>query len=656
MTERRKLRLTLPCALALASGAFPALSTASEADLIANGGDIPATFEQRTEAYDHTRQEVMIPMRDGVKLFTVIMAPKQLQEAAPIVLTRTPYNASKRTRGAGGGTSPRLGMSLRSAVDYEPLVREGYIIVVQDARGKYKSEGTYVVNLPLRGALNSGQADHATDTWDTIDWLVKNVPGNNGRVGITGISYDGFLTLMSLFDPHPALKAAIPVNAMVDGWIGDDWYHNGALRQTMIEWIYSHTSTKGDDLEVPLGYRDLYSAFLDAGTAGEFGRRYNAEVLPAWRRVIDNPAYTPLWRDQALQRLLQNAGPNVAVMTVHSLFDQEDIFGPLASYATLEEQDARNDRNFLVIGPWTHGQSARDGSAFGKIGWSSDTSRHFREKVRQAFWDEHLKGAKPATPLAPVLAFETGANEWRQYTSWPPRDSVDSRKLYLQPHGGLSFSAPTAGGEAYTQYVSDPAKPVPYRVRPILASSDAASTWRTWLSDDQRPVADRTDVVSFVSGVLTEPLTVSGEVVATLLASTSGTDSDWVVKLIDLYPDEHPSDPELGGYQLMISADILRGRHRESFEAARPVAANEVLPYRIALPNVNHTFQRGHRLMVQIQSSWFPLYDRNPQTFVENIARAKPQDFKPATQRIHHSPNAASFLELPVNTGAGRAR
>src|SRR5690606_7372275 len=295
--------------------------------------------------------EVMIPMRDGVKLFTVILASKNLVEPAPIILTRTLYGASSRTRPAEGSSSPHMASALRHAIDDEPLIRNGYIRVYQDVRGRYESEGVYVVNRPLRGPLNGSSVDHSTDTWDTIDWLVKNVPHNNGRVGITGVSYEGFLSLMALFDPHPALKAVIPVNPMVDGWIGDDWYHNGALRQTNIEWIYAHTSTKGHRFTVPWGYYDLYSAFLEAGSAGELGRRYNADRLPAWNRTIDNPAYTELWQEQALQVLLQKVNLSVPTMTVHSLFDQEDIFGAIASSGALEKQDARNDLNYLVIGP-----------------------------------------------------------------------------------------------------------------------------------------------------------------------------------------------------------------------------------------------------------------------------------------------------------------
>lgn len=622
--------------------------SAQVADLASGPGDIPAQFPRTTEAFDYVRTEAMIRMRDGVKLFTVIMAPKHAAEALPIILTRTPYNAARRSRPQEGGT-PSLAMSFRSAADEEALVSDGFIRVNQDVRGRHKSEGIYITGRPLRGALNATATDHSTDTWDTIEWLVRNVPGNNGRVGITGISYDGFLTLMALVDPHPALKAALSINPMVDGWRGDDWYHNGALRQMMVEWIYTYTSTREDDLEIPYGYHDVFTAFLNAGSAAEAGRRYNADRLPAWRRIIDNPAYSSLWQEQALQKHLAGLELKVPTMTVHSLYDQEDIFGAPASYAALEQRDARNDMNFLVIGPWYHAQTREEGTGLGSIKWNSDTARYFRDKVRRAFWNEHLKGKVPKSPLPPVLAFETGTNEWHAYPEWPPKSSV-SRKLFLHAQAGLNFDPPTRGADSYTEYVADPAKPVPFRPRPIRDTND--ESWRTWLAQDQRAVTDRPDVVSFVSAPLEAPLTVRGQPTAHLFASTSGTDADWVIKLIDGYPDEYPSQPELGGYQLMISGDIFRGRYRESFELARPIPAGKVLPYRIALPHVNHTFLPGHRIIVQIQSSWFPLYDRNPQRFVANIAYAKPEELTRATQRIHHAPGAATFIELPVAADA----
>jgi putative CocE/NonD family hydrolase len=636
-----KRPLVLAALVALAAPA--PLAFAQTIDLASVGSDIPATFSRTTEAFDHTRMEVMIPMRDGVRLFTVVLIPKHVVGPMPIVLTRTPYDAAEATSRV---VSPHMAMSL--SISDEPLVRNGYIRVYQDARGKHGSEGDYVMTLPPIGPLNQGEVDHGTDTWDTIDWLLANVPNNNGRVGITGVSYAGYLTLMALIDPHPALEAAIPVNAMVDGWIGDDWFHNGAFRVAMLDYIYAQTSSRKSSYQIPLGYHDMYTAVLDAGSSGELGRRYGADQLPAWNRLVDNPEYGEFWQEQAVDRLLAAAQLKVPTMTVHGLYDQEDIYGPIATYLAMESKDTGNDMNYLVVGPWIHGQSWGDGSTLGAIRLGADTSLHFRENVRQAFWDKHLKGVEPPSPIPPVLAFETGSNAWRGYDAWPPAGRVERTRLYLLDAGGLSFDPP-ATGESFTEYVSDPAKPVPYRVRPIRPlSSGNYESWRWWLTYDQRPFSDRTDVATFVSAPLTEPLTISGEVAATLHASTSGSDADWVVKLIDLYPNEVPSQPELGGFELMISADILRGRYRESFENPRPIEPGKVLPYRIRLPNANHTFRPGHRIMVHVQSSWFPLYDRNPQTFVPSIMWAQPDDFRKATMRVHHSADAASFIELPV--------
>jgi len=619
---------------------------AQTVDLSQGEGDIPSTFPYVTDQFDHVRQEVMIPMRDGVKLFTVVLIPKNAEEPMPIILMRTPYDVTKYTLRT---PSPR--MAVTAGAWAEPLVRKGYVLAFQDVRGKYRSEGKYVLNLPARGPLNSGNVDHDTDTWDTIDWLAKNVPGNNGRVGITGCSYDGFLTLMALLDPHPALKAAVPVNAMVDCWIGDDWYHNGAFRPVNFDYVYFQTTTKGDERLPPHDQYDFYSAVLEAGSTGEFGKRYHADLLPAWNRLLENPAYTAYWREQAVDRLLAAVPLRVPILHVHSLFDQEDIYGTIATYTALEAKDVRNDMNSLALGPWVHAQMYGDGSTLGAIPLDADSSLFFREKVLQAFWDQHLKGVTPKQAIPPVLAFETGANEWRAYDAWPPALSAPPTRLYLQPGGRLSFAAPAGAKEdACDEYVSDPAKPVPYRVRPIrpMLPWEDYATWRLWLTYDQRPFSDRPDVLTYVSDILQEPLTIRGPVAATLYASTTGTDSDWVVKLIDLYPGQVPAHPALGGYQLMISADILRGRYRESFETAQPIPPGQVLPYRIRMPHANHTFLPGHRIMVHVQSTWFPVYDRNPQTFVPNIAWAKPEDFQKAVQRIYHAPGQASFVELPL--------
>ncbi|HEX6097409.1 MAG TPA: CocE/NonD family hydrolase [Thermoanaerobaculia bacterium] len=601
--------------------------------------EIPKDFSPVTEEFDYERREVMIPMRDGVKLHTVIVAPKG-SAPKPIILTRTPYGADKPTTQL---SSPHIEMILPLAD--EPLVRAGYVRVYQDVRGRYDSEGDYVMTLPVRGELNRWKVDHTTDTWDTIEWLVKNVPGNNGRVGITGVSYPGWLTLMGIVEPHPALKAAVPMYPMVDGWIGDDFYHNGALRQTMFEWIYNMGAHKSSDYTPPFGYRDMYEAFLSAGSADAVARRYKGDRLVTWRKIVDNPSYNAFWRGQAVQDILAAKPLKLPVMIVHGLFDQEDNFGGMAVYRAMEPKDTANDMVYLALGPWNHGQSQNEGSSLGALRWGSDTSLWFREKVLQAFWDQHLKGLTPAQPVPPVVMYDSGRREWHALTALPPATAT---KLHLQPGGGLAFAAPKGEGAEFAEYVSDPAKPVPYRVRPVLAMYSPDSTWRQWLVDDQRPFADRTDVLTFTSEPLTEPLTIAGEVWATLFASTTGTDSDWVVKLIDVFPPEVRSNPALGGYQLMVSGEILRGRYRESIETPRAIEPGAVAPYRVRMPEASHTFLPGHRIMVQVQSSWFPLYDRNPQTFVENVGKAQPGDYRTATQRVWLTPERASYVELPV--------
>ena len=615
---------------------------------VAGTNDIPRSFKPTTDGFNYTRKEEMVPMRDGVKLFTLIMIPKDAPGKMPIILSRTPYNAANR---GSRTSSPDIAMAL-PAVD-EVLVRDGYIRVYQDIRGRNKSRGDYIMTMPTRGPFNSGKVDQTTDAYDTVDWLVKNVEGNNGRVGITGTSYDGFLTLMALLEPHPALKAAVPVNPMVDSWVGDDFYHNGALRTVMLDYVYRQTATKNAGKTIPWGYRDYYSAVLEGGSVGEIGRRFGADKLPAWNRLIEHPAYDAYWQDQAVDRLLAKAPRRVPVLTVHSLFDQEDIYGATACHAVMAKRDRTGSKTHIAIGPWCHGQMSGDGSSLGDHKWGADTSLQFRKQIWKPFWDQHLKGRKPAKPLPAVIAFETGSNEWSTFNAWPPENKLRPARLYLHPGGGLSFKSPTRKGDPSTEYVSDPAKPVPYRPRPIVGAFGGGGGWAKWLVDDQRSYSDRPDVLTFVSDTLTAPVTMRGEVAATLFASTTGTDADWVVKLIDLYPDEVPSRPEFGGYQFMVSGDIFRGRYREGLSEGRPIPSGEVLPYRVPLPHVNHTFLQGHRIAVQIQSSWFPVYDRNPQTFVDNIAWAKPEDYQKATHAIHHTRDAASFVEVSVQKAGG---
>jgi putative CocE/NonD family hydrolase len=615
--------------------------------------ETPAKFAPSTYGFDYARREVMIPMRDGVKLFTVILVPKGARRA-PILLTRTPYNASELT---AHGHSGHLGPILEgydNATDV--IVEGGYIRVVQDVRGKHKSEGDYVMNRPVHGPANPTPVDHATDTYDTIDYLVKNIPETNGNVGILGISYDGFLPLMALIHPHPALKVSVPMNPMVDGWRGDDWFHNGAFRQLGMDYIHDQEATRGTDAKFWRSHWDDYDTFLEAGSAGELGKRHAMEQIGFWNKIVAHPAYDAFWRDQAVDQVLAREPLGVPVMLVHSLWDQEDIYGATAVYKAIAPKDTAHDKVFLVLGPWHHGQEIGDGSALGPIRFDADTGLQFRRDILRPFLDHYLKDGAPRSDVAAVNAFETGTNAWRKLPAWPAGCAtgcaIKPTPLYLAAGGKAGFTAPRAGGSAFDEYVSDPAKPVPFRSRPIEPPSYRDNVgWRTWLVADQREASGRTDVLSFETDVLTQPVKIAGQPEVHLIASTSGTDSDWVVKVIDVYPDQVSSQSTLGGYQLMISADIFRGRYREGFETARPIAADKPLLYRFELPTANHVFLPGHRVMVQVQSSWFPLYDRNPQSFVPNIFFAKPGDYRKATQRIYHAPDQASFIELPVVSG-----
>jgi putative CocE/NonD family hydrolase len=608
--------------------------------------ETPAKFVPVTDSFDYVRRDVMIPMRDGVKLHTVILVPRGAKNA-PILLTRTPYNATELTSHSESSHLASILQGYDNATDI--IVEGGYIRVVQDIRGKYGSEGDYVMNRPLRGPLNPTEVDHATDTYDTIDWLVKNVPESNGRVGILGISYDGFLPLMALVNPHPALKVSVPMNPMVDGWMGDDWFHNGAFRQPNMSYIYNQEATRANELKWWTSHFDDYDMFMEAGSAGELGRRRGLEQTGFWRKILEHPSYDAFWQEQAVDKILAREPLKVPVMLVHSLWDQEDIYGDIAVYKAIEPKDVNNDKVFLVLGPWHHGQEILEGSSLGAIKFGSDTALYFRQNILRPFLDQYLREGAPKADIAPVTAFETGTNTWRRLASWPAGCEsgcqVRPTPLYLSAGLKLSFTAPSSGDAVFEEYVSDPAKPVAYRARPIDNTS-----WSRWLVDDQREASGRPDVVAFVSEVLTTPVKISGQPIVNLIASTSGTDSDWVVKVIDLYPDEVASQPNMGGYQLMISADIFRGRYRESFETPKPIQSSEPLLYKFALPTANHVFLRGHRIMVQIQSTWFPLYDRNPQSFVPNIFWAKPQDYRKAVQRIYHAPGKASFIELPLVT------
>ncbi|CAN7394647.1 CocE/NonD family hydrolase [Pseudoduganella sp. LjRoot289] len=605
--------------------------------------DIPASFTAPDANADYEKRVVMVPMRDGVKLYTVIVLPKGAQRA-PIMLTRTPYNAARR---AQRNVSPSIRATLPQGD--ETLIDAGYIRVFQDVRGKYGSEGDYVMTRPLRGPLNGTRVDHATDAWDTIEWLTKNVPETNGKVGMLGSSYEGFTVMMALMDPHPALKVAVPMSAMVDGWRGDDWFHNGAFRLPSLPYIGGQTSVKGRGEAVADGYYDDYTAFLNAGSAGDYARKFGLDRLNYTRKLFEHPSYDGYWQGQAIDKLI--AGRKLTVPTMHVVgqWDQEDIYGPYAAYAAMEPQDKANKLNYLVIGPWRHSGVNYDGSNLGAIKFTGDTALEFRRDVMQPFLNQYLKDGAPAADTPPVLSYQSGSNRWQRLPQWPQSCAsgcpAASKAIYLQDGFKLGFDAPKAGAE-FDEYVSDPAKPVPFVPRPVRMNDE--NVWKPWLVSDQRFTSDRPDVLTYVTEPLKAPLQLSGQPMVNLFAATSGTDADWVVKLIDVYPDEMPSQPELGGYQQGLSMEIFRGRYRNSLERAEAIPANKVERYRYALPNVNHVFLKGHRVMVQIQSSWFPLYDRNPQRFVPNIFHAQPADYIKATQRIYHAPAAASAIELPV--------
>jgi putative CocE/NonD family hydrolase len=620
--------------------AVAALLTAALASSQSNS-DIPKSFTAPHANDDYVKREVMVPMRDGVKLYTAIVVPKGAKDA-PILLTRTPYNAKKRV---ARNESPSM-LSILPQGD-EVFVADGYIRVFQDVRGKYGSEGDYVMTRPVRGPLNPTSTDHVTDAYDTIDWLVKNVPESNGRVGMIGSSYEGFTVVMALLGAHPALKVAAPESPMVDGWMGDDWFHFGAFRQTNFDYTMGQTSQKAGYEGVRRDSADDYEEFRRAGSAGAYAKLHGLDQLPWAQKMMEHPAYDEFWSGQALDRLVAEKPSTVPTMWIQGLWDQEDMWGAIHCYLALKAK-GQADHNFLVMGPWRHSQVNYDAYHLGALKWEGDTALQFRRDVLKPFFDQYLKTSAPKAVTPAAFIYNTGENHWDRFQQWPlaceKGCAAPMKALYLQSGFGLGFDK-LSGGDA-DSYVSDPAKPVPYITRPIrFADGDR---WKTWLVADQRTVADRTDVLTYETPKLTAPVSISGVPVAELFAATTGTDADWVVKLIDVYPDEVPSDPDMGGYQLAVSMDIFRGRYRESFEHPSPIPAGKTERYRFILPAANHVFLPGHRIMVQIQSSWFPLYDRNPQKYVPNIFMAQPADYVKATQSVFRSGEKASAIWLPV--------
>ncbi|HWK02716.1 MAG TPA: CocE/NonD family hydrolase [Puia sp.] len=583
----------------------------------------------------YERKEFMIPMRDGIRLHTVVFTPKdQGDTALPFLLMRTPY-------GADAPPSPEKNGYVQD------LAEEEYIFVYQDIRGRYSSEGVYVMQRFPRNKKDSGAIDESTDTYDTFDWLLQHIPHNNGKAGMYGISYPGWTTVMGAIDPHPALRAVSEQATPADMFLGDDFHHNGAFRLSYgFEYAFMEEASKKDTL-FPFDHYDTYEWYLKLGPLSNVNKKYFFNRLPSWNNFTAHPDYDAYWKKQALALLLDS--PRVPILNVAGWWDQEDFYGPVKAYDTWEKQD-RHHYNHIVIGPWNHGGWGRSaGDHLGNIRFGSETSVYFRKEIQARWFAWYLKG-KGDGNFPEAITFQTGTNTWKSYDSWPPREAK-RKDLYFRADGKLSFDKPrttTSWEHNYDQYVSDPAHPVPYRNRPIEETYGPGSRWYTWLTEDQRFVQGRPDVLSWETDILEEAVTVTGALQAKLYAATSGSDADWIVKLIDVYPQEYPTEPKMAGYQFMVANDVFRGRYRRSFEQPEPITPGKVEEYTIDLHTLNHVFEKGHKIMVQVQSTWFPIIDRNPQKFVPNIFEAKEADFHTATQKIYRSALFPSRVELSV--------
>jgi uncharacterized protein len=576
----------------------------------------------------YTASEHMLAMRDGVKLHTIVVAPKDATTPLPIVMLRTPYGVANWSRQFAGYM--------------KELAEDGYVFVFQDLRGKFGSEGTFVMQRPLRSTDPTLAIDEGTDAWDTIDWVVKNGPTNNGKVGMLGVSYDGWTTIMAAVEPHPALAAISPQASPADMWVGDDFHHNGAFRLSYGFEYATMMETAKDTEPFRFDRHDVFDWYLQLGSLQTVNAKYLRGRIPTWNDFTAHPDYDAFWQAQTVLPHLRSC--TVPTLNVAGWWDQEDFYGPLAIYRALERHDEKH-HNFLVVGPWNHGGWSRgNGDKLGRIPFGSNTAAWFREKV-QAVWFRHWLKGEGTLDLPEALTFEAGSNEWRRWPQWPPEVAVPT-PLYLHAKGKLAFAKPETDG--HDEFVSDPAHPVPYRQRPIQATYGAGSKWREWLVEDQRFVLGRPDVIAWESEPLDANLTIAGAITAKLWCSTTGTDADWIVKLIDVWPDEHQEHGELTGHCLMVANDVLRGRYRKGLGKSEPWSANEPIAITIDLHAQNHTWKKGHRLMVQVQSTWFPLIDRNPQTFVPNIFLADDSDFRVQTHRVFRSAAAASHLVLPV--------
>ncbi|QHL87115.1 CocE/NonD family hydrolase [Nibribacter ruber] len=590
---------------------------------------------------NYLKTEHQIPMRDGTKLFTVVYAPKDKSQKYPIMMNRTPYSVAPYG-------ADKYKTSIGPSSD---MLREGYIFAYQDVRGKYMSEGDFVNMAPIKTKKGKKDTDESTDTYDAIAWLVKNVPNNNGRVGQWGISYPGYYTTVGLVNSHPALKASSP-QAPVTDWFWDDFHHHGAF---FLPHAFNFLSSFGQPRPQPSptgaprfnhGTPDGYDFFLRLGPLSNANDLYLKNQVSFWNDIVEHPNYDSFWQAMNIRPHLNKVQP--AVMTVGGWFDAENLFGALNTYKTIEAKNP-NAYNTLVMGPWFHGGWSRSsGQTLGKVSFSQKTSEFYRPEIEAKFFRHYLKGSGKGKPDLPeAYMYNTGANQWREFAAWPPKEGKE-QFLYFGPNGQLSFTKPATTGTGYDEFISDPNKPVPFSEETTVGMT------REYMTDDQRFASRRPDVLVYQTEVLTEDVTLAGEILSALNISTTGTDADWVVKLIDVYPDtavqnaHNPANVKMGGYQQMVRSEVLRGRFRNSYEKPEPFTPNQVTAVNVPLQDILHTFKKGHRIMVQVQSTWFPLVDRNPQKFVPNIYKAKPEDFQKATHRVYFSPAQPSYLKVKV--------
>lgn len=594
-------------------------------------------YAQNNVIKAYKKTSVMVPMRDGVKLFTVILTPVDAASAVPILITRTPYGSDINVPDGSSIDFANFGGY------YGDMAKEGYYFIFQDIRGKYKSEGTMQIHQPLTHAKQPGTIDESTDTWDTVDWLVKNLDNNNGKAGILGISYPGWLALVGSVDPHPAMKAASEQACMGDLFLGDDFHHNGAFRLSYgMEYSYEIEHDKTTDSDFPFPQFDLFNWYLNLGSLKNVNDQYFHNSIPTWNNFTKHPNYDSFWQKNSPLSYVDR--PQIPMLHVGGYYDQEDINGPQIMYEHMEKKDSFN-RNYICLGPWNHGQWRSDNAdSLGKIAFGSKTGAWFHA-LQKKWFDYWLKGIGDGK-FDEASCFQTGSNQWKTYNTWPPKDAV-KKKLYANADGSCGFDKPTTA-VGFVSYISDPKKPVPYRTQPIEATYGEGSRWRPWQVEDQRFVSSRPDVASFTAEALSSDLTVTGSIVAHLFASTSGSDADWVVKLIDVYPDEDKTNLLMSSYELPVAMEVFRGRFRKSFSEPSPLEPNKPEEFVINLHDINHTFKKGHKLMIQIQSTWFPVIDRNPQKYVPNIFEAKASDFITAEQRIYCNSSMATYIELPV--------